>query len=85
MMFVEPVSDVDHRYAKKNLASYLKSRHLAMDSCHEWTRWTYGDVPFWSVWGRVYDVRRFIFHDCGVQVYDDGRVEIFDKTGELEL
>ncbi len=80
---VEASRDVDYRDAEKTLLLYLKERSMSVGKCHEWARWTYGDVPFWSVWGVVYGSYKISFSFCGIHIYDDGRVVIVSSNGNL--
>ena len=83
LMNVQPTRDVDYRDAEKTLVLHLKAKGMAIKGCGEWARWTYGSVPFWSVWGIVYG-ENFAVNFCGIHIYDDGRVEIIYSTENLE-
>ncbi len=76
--------DIDYRAAEKTLLLYLKERSMGKKNCQEWARWTYGDMPFWSVWGLVYSQETFSLSLCGIQIYDDGRVIIVNSNENFE-
>lgn len=84
-MNVHPARDVDYRDAEKVLVLYLKAKNLVIKNCREWARWTYGDIPFWSVWGIVCGSGdKVVFEVCGIQIYDDGRVLIVASDKDME-
>lgn len=74
-MSVQPTRDVDHREAEIILRLWLKEQGLSCGYCKEWTKWYYGDIPFWSTWTEVIS-KKFIYSFCGIHIYDDGRVLI---------
>lgn len=85
-MSVQPTRDVDYREAEKTLVLNLKTRGMSISLCREWARWTYGDMPFWSVWGLVYDRKKTTREFVGIHIYDDGRVEIIcSDANSVEL
>jgi len=79
-VFLQPTRDVDYRDAEKALRIYLKARQMGIERCREWARWTYGEMPFWSMWGLVYGFNEVFSKCCGIHIYDDGRVEIVSST-----
>ena len=76
--------DIDYRDAEKTLKLYLKERNMGVTDCREWARWTYGDMPFWSVWAIV-STAAFHITLCGIHIYDDGRVLIVSQKSDIEL
>ena len=78
--------DIDYRDAKKTLKLYLKERSKGIKNCQSWARWTYGNIPFWSVWGLVYGWDQDpYFRFCGIHIYDDGRVEIVSSRVPADI
>ena len=80
-MDIHPTKEVDYRTAEKVLKLWLKTQGMGIMNCQEWARWNYNDRPFWSVWGLVHGSVNKIFTDfCGIQIYDDGEVQIITKN-----
>lgn len=80
-MDIHPTKEVDYREAEKTLKLWLKAQGMGIMKCQEWARWSYNDRPFWSVWGLVYGTASKVFTDfCGIQIYDDGEVQIVAKN-----
>jgi len=67
--------------AKKNLTAWLKARQYRLVDTREWSRWTYGEIPFWSVWAEVFGSGDgFFIGELGMHIYDDGRVACASRT-----
>ncbi len=72
--------EVDYRNAERILVLYFKEQDMHISHCQEWTKWTYGSMPFWSVWGLVYGHKKASINFCGIHIYDDGRVVIVSSV-----
>lgn len=66
--------EVDYRQAAETLRVWLAGKRYTA-RVDGWTRWTYGDKPFWSAWVEVIDAGWNHF-TIGVHVYDDGEVAV---------
>ena len=81
---VNASKEVDYRNAEKTLILYLKKQDMSITHCQEWARWTYGNIPFWSVWGIVCGNKNYSIGLCGIHIYDDGRVLIVSNSERIE-
>ena len=69
--------------ARKRLNEWLLAKKYRLAGCRDWARWTYGEIPFWSVWAEVSggDENRFFYiGELGLHIYDDGRVACASRT-----
>ena len=66
--------------ARKALEAWARARKYHIIDINGWTRWTYGECPFWSVWVEASGGDTFFFGELGLHIYDDGRVVCITKT-----
>ena len=67
--------------ARKALEDWLKARRYHCANTTDWTRWTYAERPFWSVWAEVYGGGGvFFLGELGLHIYNDGRVVCVTNT-----
>ena len=80
-MSIQPTREVDYRGAEIKLIKWLKCQSMGIMNCREWNYWNYNTRPFWSVWGMVYGIGNKVIADyCGIQIYDDGEIDIVAKN-----